>query len=231
MTKQSVRLWLAAAAVAVVLSPQIAASRPIQGAELPPPDGAAVIRPGDIDYRIGAQDLLDINVFQVPDLSKSLQVDTGGKILLPLVGSLAAAGKTPAELSQDIAAALRKSYMRDPQVVVSVKEASSQKVTVDGAVQQPGIYSLPGPTTLMQAIALSHGVDTKLANLKKVAIIRTVNQKRTAGMFNLSAIRQGLAPDPQVFGQDVIIVDTASGKSFLRDFSQTFPILQMIPFL
>lgn len=190
-----------------------------------------MIRPGDADYRIGPQDVLDVNVFQVPDLSKSIQVDSGGKILLPLIGPLPAAGRSAFELSQDITTALRKTYLKNPQVVVSVKEASSQKVTVDGAVQQPGIYALQGPTTLMQAIALSRGIDPKLANLKKVAIIRTVNNKRTAGMFNLAAIREGRAPDPQVYGQDVIIVDTSGGKSFLRDFSQTFPLFQILPFL
>ncbi|HEY3694289.1 polysaccharide biosynthesis/export family protein [Phenylobacterium sp.] len=199
--------------------------------ELPPPDSAVSIRPGDADYRIGPQDLLDVNVFQVPDLSKSIQVDSGGKILLPLIGSLPAAGRTAFDLSQDITTALKQRYLKDPQVVVSVKEASSQKVTVDGAVQQPGIYPLQGPTTLMQAIALSHGVDPRVANLRKVAIIRVVNQQRTAGMFDLAAIRAGKAQDPQVYGQDVIIVDTSGGKSFLRDFSQTFPLFQIIPFL
>jgi len=231
MFSRTLKLCLAAAVVAVILIPSVSASKPIKGSELPPPDGAAVIHPGDADYRIGPQDVLDINVFQVPDLSKTVSVDTGGKILLPLVGPLQAAGRTPLELSQDLAAALKRTYMKDPQVVIGVKEASSQKVTVDGAVQQPGIYALQGPTTLMQAIALSHGVDPKLANLKKVAIIRTVNHQRTAGMFDLAAIREGRAIDPQVYGQDVIIVDTSGGKSFLSTFSQTFPLFQIIPFL
>jgi polysaccharide export outer membrane protein len=231
MILRTLKLCLAAVVVAVILSPSVAISKSVKGSELPPPDGAAVIHPGDADYKIGPQDILDINVFQVPDLSKSVQVDTGGKILLPLVGPIQAAGRTPFQLSQDITTALKRTYMKDPQVVVAVKEASSQKVTVDGAVQQPGIYALQGPTTLMQAIALSHGVDAKLANLKKVAIIRTVNHQRTAGLFDLAAIREGRAPDPQVYGQDVIIVDTSGGKSFLSTFSQTFPLFQVIPFL
>lgn len=231
MFRQSFTLGLALVLFAAAPTAGSAGSRTAGAKELPPPDSAVLIRPGDADYRIGPQDILDVNVFQVPDLSKAVTVDSGGKILLPLVGPLPAAGRTPFDLSQDITTALKQRYLKDPQVVVSVKEASSQKVTVDGAVQQPGIYALQGPTTLMQAIALSHGVDPKLANLKKVAIIRTVNQKRTAGMFDLAAIRTGQAPDPQVYGQDVIIVDTSSGKSFLRDFSQTFPLFQIIPFL
>jgi polysaccharide export outer membrane protein len=160
-----------------------------------------------------------------------VQVDTGGKILLPLVGQMTAAGRTPGQLSTDLAAALSKTYMRDPQVVVSVKEASSQKITVDGAVAQPGIYALQGPTTLMQAVALARGIDPKLANPKKVAVIRTVNSKRVTGFYNLSAIRDGKAQDPQIYGQDVIIIDTSGGKSFLANMGSAMPIIGLLPLL
>lgn len=200
-------------------------------ASLPPPDSAVAIRPGDADYRIGPKDTLDINVFQVADLTRTAQVDTGGKIILPLVGQITAAGRTPGELSNDIAASLGKSYMKNPQVVVSVKEASSQKITVDGAVSQPGVYALTGPTTLMQAVALARGADPRLANLRRVAVIRTVQNARTTALFDLGAIRQGKAVDPQIYGQDIIIVDTSAGKSFLSNFSQAFPVLSLIPIL
>jgi polysaccharide export outer membrane protein len=175
--------------------------------------------------------VLDINVFQVADLTKTVQVDTGGKILLPLVGQVTAAGRTPSQLSDDLKVALSKTYMRDPQVVVSVKEASSQKVTVDGAVIQPGIYALTGPTTLIQAVALARGIDPKLANPKKVAVIRTVNSKRMTGFYNLSAIREGKQPDPQIYGQDVIIIDTSSGKSFLSNIGSAMPLIGLLPLL
>jgi polysaccharide export outer membrane protein len=220
---------IAAVAVAVAFSAGAAvAGGPVV---LPPPDGAVSIRPGDADYRIGPQDVLDINVFQVADLTKTVQVDTGGKILLPLVGQVTAAGRTPGQLSEDLKAALSKTYMRDPQVVVSVKEASSQKVTVDGAVMQPGIYALQGPTTLIQAVALARGIDPKLANPRKVAVIRTVNSKRMTGVYDLAAIRQGKAADPQIYGQDVIIIDTSSGKSFLSNMGSAMPLLGLLPLL
>jgi polysaccharide export outer membrane protein len=217
-----------AAVVGLGAASQAAAGAPTV---LPPPDTAVSIRPGDADYRIGPQDVLDINVFQVADLTKTVQVDTGGKILLPLVGQVTAAGRTPSQLSDDLKVALSKTYMRDPQVVVSVKEASSQKVTVDGAVIQPGIYALTGPTTLIQAVALARGIDPKLANPKKVAVIRTVNSKRMTGFYNLSAIREGKQPDPQIYGQDVIIIDTSSGKSFLSNIGSAMPLIGLLPLL
>lgn len=227
MTARFVSFAMAALIVSGASAQAVAASSPI----LPPPDGAQAIRPGDVDYRIGPQDVLDINVFQVSDLTKTVQVDTGGKILLPLVGQIVAAGRTPGELSADLVAALSRTYMRDPQVVVSVKEASSQKFTVDGAVSQPGIYALQGPTTLMQAVALAHGIDPKLANPKKVAVIRTVNSKRITGFYNLAAIREGKAADPQIYGQDVIIIDTSSGKSFLSNMGSAMPLIGLLPLL
>lgn len=222
-------VWAAAIAASLLLSGAAAAGP--QAVTLPPPDSAVAIRPGDDDYRIGPKDMLDISVFQVADLTRTAQVDTGGKIILPLVGQITAAGRTPGELSNDIAASLGKSYMKNPQVVVSVKEASSQKITVDGAVSQPGVYALTGPTTLMQAVALARGADPRLANLRRVAVIRTVRNERTTAHFDLGAIRQGKAIDPQIYGQDIIIVDTSAGKSFLSNFSQAFPVLSLIPIL
>jgi len=227
MTRRFAALTVAAV-VGLGAASQAAAGAPTV---LPPPDTAVSIRPGDADYRIGPQDVLDINVFQVADLTKTVQVDTGGKILLPLVGQVTAAGRTPSQLSDDLKVALSKTYMRDPQVVVSVKEASSQKVTVDGAVIQPGIYALTGPTTLIQAVALARGIDPKLANPKKVAVIRTVNSKRMTGFYNLSAIREGKQPDPQIYGQDVIIIDTSSGKSFLSNIGSAMPLIGLLPLL
>ena len=223
--------FVSAAIAALLLSCAAVPAAAATPVNLPPPDGARAIRPGDADYRIGPQDVLDVNVFQVADLTKTVQVDTGGKILLPLIGQLNAAGRTPSELSADLAAALSKTYMRDPQVVVSVKEASSQKITVDGAVIQPGMYALQGPTTLIQAVALARGIDPKLANPKKVAVIRTVNAQRVTGFYNLSAIREGKAADPQIYGQDVIIIDTSAGKSFLSNVGSPMSIIGLLPLL
>ncbi|HKR87501.1 MAG TPA: polysaccharide biosynthesis/export family protein [Phenylobacterium sp.] len=174
------------------------------------------------DYRIGPQDMLDINVSQVEELSKPVQVDTGGNILLPLVGQMKAAGRTPAELSDDIATALKKKYMKDPQVVVSVKDAQGQKITVDGAVGQPGVYSLNGPTTLMQAVSLAKGADPHFANVHRVTIFRTINGERRSALYDLAQIRSGHAQDPTVYGSDIVVVDTSGSKSFFNNYSGAF---------
>jgi polysaccharide biosynthesis/export protein len=180
------------------------------------------------DYRIGPQDTLEINVFQVKDLTGPVQVDSTGNILMPLIGQVPAAGKTPRELSQYIEAELGRKYLKDPRVTVSVKDASGLRVTVDGAVMQPGIYPLPGPTTLLQAVALAKGPDTRIANIKKVAVFRDVGGRRTTQVYDLARIRSGAAPDPQIVGNDVVVVDTSGTKSFLRDFGGSLGFLSIL---
>lgn len=213
----------AAAFIALAGSPTLALA-----GSLPPPDSAALLSPTSGEYRIGAQDQLEINVFGIEELKRTVQVDSGGKILLPLVGQIQAGGRTPGELSGDLETALKSKYMKDPQVIVTVKEAQSQKVTVDGAVIQPGVYPLTGPTTLLQAVSLARGPDSKLANVKKVAIFRMVGGKRHSEFFDLTAIRSGKAADPQVFGNDIVVVDTSGAKSFFNNFQGGFGLLGML---
>jgi polysaccharide export outer membrane protein len=203
----------AAALLALTALPAYAAST-----ALPPPDAIARVSPGATEYRIGPADSLDINVNQLPELTKTVDVDPAGKILMPLIGSVQAAGRTPAQLSEDIAAALKKKYMKDPIVVVSVKEAQGQKVTIDGAVSKPGVYPLAGPTTLLQAVALASGPDPKLANPKRVAIFRTINGQRRTAFYDLTQIRTGKAEDPAVYGNDIVVVDQSGAKSFMQNF-------------
>jgi len=180
------------------------------------------------DYRIGPQDTLEINVFQLNDLNRTVQVDSSGRILLPLLGAVQASGMTSSQLSQDIALRLQKNYVNNPQVTVVVKDAQGQRITVDGAVTQPGVYPLTGPTTLMQAIALAKGPDTRLANLHRVVVFRTVGTQRTTEAYDLTAIRSGKRADPVIYGKDVIVVDTSGGRSVLRDLSGVAPILSIL---
>jgi polysaccharide export outer membrane protein len=176
------------------------------------------------DYRIGPLDKLNINVYQMKDLTlNDIQVDNSGKILLPLIGSVTAAGRTAPELSNDIAGMLRGRYLQAPQVAVWVTDAQSQKVTVDGSVNQPGVYALSGPSTLMQALAMAKGPDMKFANLSRVVVFRTINGQRSAAVFNLKLIRQGKEPDPEILGNDIVVVDGSQVKSVWRETITALP--------
>ncbi len=175
------------------------------------------------EYRIGVGDKLDVRVFQVEELSfEALVVDTSGNINLPLIGAVRGSGRTAGEMSADIAGRLGAQYLRNPQVTVTVKEAASQKITVDGAVIRPGVYEMRGSTSLLQAVAMAEG-PSRVADLTKVAVFRSIDGRRSVALFDLSAIRQGRASDPQVLGDDVIVVDTSRLNSALREVVGALP--------
>jgi polysaccharide export outer membrane protein len=169
------------------------------------------------DYRIGLFDQLSISVFGVKDLAISaIQVDAVGQIQLPLIGSVHAQGRTVKELSDEIAKRLDEHYLRDAQVSVSVAVSANQKITVEGAVTDPGVFQIPGRMSLLQALAMSKG-PTNRANLKNVAIYRDVDGKRTQLLFNCEQIRTGKAEDPELHGNDVIVVSEAGGLAAFRE--------------
>jgi polysaccharide biosynthesis/export protein len=176
-------------------------------------------------YRIGPQDVIEVDVFQIPDLSKAVEVDAAGRVRLPLLGDVQAAGRTTSEFASFLEAELRKTYVKDPKVSVTMKQSSSRRVTVDGAVVQPGVYPLGGPTTLIQALALARGPDPREANIRRVALMRNVDGRRVSSIHDLSAIRNGKAVDPEVRPDDIIVVDASRGRSLLRDIGSMLPIL------
>lgn len=110
------------------------------------------------EYRIGAEDLLDITVFEAPELNRSVRVTAGGEVYLPLLGGVQAAGLTPRELELVLQELLRRTYMKDPHVGVFVREMQSHPVAVFGAVQRPGVYQLSGTRTLLEVLSMAEGL-------------------------------------------------------------------------
>lgn len=195
------------------------------------PVAAAAIADGGGEYRIGALDVLDISVFNVPDLSKEAQVNSKGEVSLPLIGAVMAAGKTTAELETDIAAKLGAEYLQSPQVSVAVTEYTSQQITVDGAVNQPGVFATTGRTTLLRAIALAQGLD-RVADPRGIVVFRTVDGARQVATFDLAAIRAGTAEDPVVRGGDIIVVDQSGGRTAMRAIRESVGVFGLfMPFL
>jgi polysaccharide export outer membrane protein len=127
-------------------------------------------KPHDNTFVIGADDLLAINVWKEPDISRSILVRSDGKISLPLVGEVVAAGQTPLQLEQVITARL-KSYITDPEVTVMVQQVNSEKYNILGQVAKPGAYSLTATTTIVDAIANAGGFKD-FAKKKGIYILR-----------------------------------------------------------
>ncbi|MEJ8572807.1 polysaccharide biosynthesis/export family protein [Microbaculum marinum] len=186
--------------------------------------------PGAGEYRIGPLDELEVSVFQVPDLSKTAQVSATGQISMPLIGAVEAGGKTVPELEAHIASKLSEKYLQSPQVTVFITEYNSQRVTVDGAVIKPGVYPLSGPTTLLQTVAVAGGLNS-VADPQSILVFRTVGDQRSAAKFDLSAIRDGKAPDPTLQGGDVIVVDTSGIRTIWGGVKEVIPVVGVFTWL
>jgi polysaccharide export outer membrane protein len=179
---------------------------------------------GPTDYRIGPLDLLEVMVFGSEDLSRTVRVTASGEFSLPLVGLINVKGLTVAEVQEAIAKQLATRYMENPQVSVFVKEYMSQRVTVEGAVRNPGVFALTGRTSLLQMVALSGGLDRD-SNPGGIVIYRSIEDRRRAAVFDLRKIRSGEIIDPEVLGSDVVVVDYSGIRSSLRDILTATPLL------
>jgi polysaccharide export outer membrane protein len=197
--------------------------RVVNDVALPPPVRTDLVAERR-ESLIGPLDTIAVDVFNVPELSREVQVDSGGSISLPLIGTVDARGKTSVELARAIESALRANYVRDPEVTVNVKSSISQVVTVDGQVTEPGLYPVTNQMTLGRAIASAKGV-SEFAKMDDVVILRTVNGQRMAGLYNLTAIRRGLYVDPPIYPNDVIEVGDSPARRLFKDFVSVTPLL------
>src|SRR6267378_4296430 len=141
------------------------------------------------DYIIGADDVLDVSVWKEQELTRSLQVRPDGKISMPLLGDVQAAGLTPGQLAQNVSDRLKK-YLTAPQVTVILTQINSQRVYVTGEVKRPGAYPVLPGMTILQAISSAGGLTT-FANSKKIFLMRDENHIQTKYPFSYKEVLDG----------------------------------------
>jgi polysaccharide export outer membrane protein len=137
------------------------------------------------EYVIGPEDVLDINVFEAPEMNRDVRVSANGEISLPLLGAVAAAGFTPRELETALEELLHQKYMKDPHVSVFVRDMQSHPVSVMGAVRKPGIFQIRGNKTLLEILSLAEGLADDAG--EDVIILRRAGQKNAAEFFSAKA--------------------------------------------
>jgi polysaccharide export outer membrane protein len=115
-------------------------------------------QPSDSESRIGPDDLLDITVFEAPDLNRTLRVSANGQISFQLLGAIKAGGLTPRQLELILQESLRRTYMKDPHVGVFVRELQSHPVSVVGAVKRPGVFQIRGTKTVLELLSMAEGL-------------------------------------------------------------------------
>lgn len=189
-----------------------------------PPPSRQDLTAGDRPALIGPLDTIEVDVFNVPALSREMQVDASGRISMPLIGTIDARGKTAGELANSIEASLRGRYVRNPDVTINIKSSVSQVVTVDGQVTEPGLYPVTNQMTLMRVIASAKGM-TEFARDDDVVILRNVDGRRMAGLYNLGAIQRGAYADPAIYANDVVIVGDSPQRRAFRNIVSLAPII------
>jgi polysaccharide export outer membrane protein len=167
---------------------------------------APAVSPNDSEYKIGPQDVLRIDVWKEADISRSEPVRPDGRISLPLLNDVQAAGLTPIQLAVVITDGLKK-YITNPQVTVSVTEINSRRVYVTGEVTRPGAFPLLPNMTVLQALSSSGGF-SQFAKLKGIYVLRNENGKQVKHPFNYKDVVSGKKPELNIQLQpgDVIVV-------------------------
>jgi polysaccharide export outer membrane protein len=158
--------------------------------ETPKTKAATVAASPIEEYSIGPDDLLAVNVWKEPEISRNVVVRPDGRISLPLVGDLRASGRTPVQLQADIKGQL-SSYLTNPEVTVIVQEARSQKFNILGEVEHPGSYPLSRSMTVLDAIAIAGGL-RDFAKSRKIYVLRIQGDgSRARFPFNYKAVIKG----------------------------------------
>ena len=172
-----------APAVASATNPRVTAPQPVSATD-------------DPDYEIGPGDMLNISVWKEPDLSGTVPVRPDGKVSLPLLSDVSAAGTTPTKLAATIGERLRQ-YLTDPRVTVIVTAANSRRIYLIGEVVRPGAISMLPNMTVLQALSTSGGF-SQFANVKKMYVLRVENGRQIKMPVNYKAAISGRAPEQNI---------------------------------
>ena len=170
-------------------------------------DASAPSKAHDDTFIIGNDDVLAINVWKEPDISRSIPVRSDGKISLPLMGEVQAAGRTPLKLEQEIASKL-KNYIAEPEVTVIVQQINSQKFNILGQIAKPGSYPLINSATVLDAIAVAGGF-RDFAKQKSIYVLRKgPDGSQTRIPFNYKEVVKGHNPEQNIKLQprDTVVV-------------------------
>ncbi|WP_245453310.1 polysaccharide biosynthesis/export family protein [Aquibium carbonis] len=187
--------------------------------DLPPPTDT---QDGQ-EQPLAPNDILEVDVFQADSLDRTVQIDSAGRISLPLIGPIQAAGKSVRVLEKEIETAYGRNYLQNPDVTVFLKQSFGQRVTIDGEVAKAGVYPVSASSTLMETIALAGGF-RPIADQSKVYVYRDVGGQKLVANYDVAEIRTGRKANPRIYGGDVIIVFTSQTKVAMQNLKEALGI-------
>jgi polysaccharide export outer membrane protein len=198
------RVVLCAAIGTILAAGGLQAQEAAKSAPAQPRPAAQAAATTDASYKIGPQDVLRVDVWKETEISRSVPVRPDGKISLPLLNDVQAAGLTAMELANTITEGLKK-FINNPQVTVTVTEINSRRVYVTGEVTRPGAYPLLPNMTALQALTSAGGF-TQFSNPKKIYVLRNESGKQVKHPFNYKAVLDGKQDDIPLLPGDTIVV-------------------------
>ena len=205
-------------------SPQTVETDATPFLQLPDTTQAEVINDGIIKPK----DTVAVSVFGVDELGGTFNVSLSGQVKLPLIGEIDAAGYTAITFAELVEEKLEERYLQDADVSVLITPGTQQVLTVEGDVNSPGMFAMDAEMTLLSAVAKSGGLSDR-ADANNVYIFRQIDGERVAATFNLKAIRNGEAEDPQVFGNDIVVVGSSSAQGAYGELLRSIPLLTIFP--
>jgi polysaccharide export outer membrane protein len=218
---------------------RVGAVRPVDSLDPLSDGGLRTISPGQVyavpatitkAYRLSANDLIEIEILDAENLRRTVRITGAGAVSLPLVGRVAIAGLTTEEAEQRIAERFAEKYLQNPQVSISLKEYTTDRVAVDGQVIRPGIFPVTGQMTLLRVLAVAGGFGP-IADRSHVMVYRNNDQNiRESLIYDVDRIRSGQADDPPIRGDDLIVVQRDSTRAVLKDSLLRDVIDSMNPF-
>jgi polysaccharide biosynthesis/export protein len=194
------------AALLFCMPPVYAQDTPAKKPDAAQKPAAAAPAAADADYKIGPQDVIRIDVWKEPDISRTIPVRPDGKISLPLLNDVQAAGLTAMQLADSLRESLSK-YLTSPQVTVTVNEINSRRVYITGEVVRAGALPMLPNMTVLQALSSAGGF-TQFAKLKNIYVLRTEDGKQVKHPFNYKEVVKGNLAEQNILLQpgDVIVV-------------------------
>lgn len=185
-------------------------------------DGYSFARP-DV-YLLRPTDMISVNVFREPDLSvETVRIGVEGNVSLPMLGSIPASGMTSKQFEQDLTRRFAALGLKSPMVSVNVTEFASHLVTVEGAVEKPGVYSFQPGARLSTAVALASG-PKRVAKIDQVAVFRESPEGIMIAKFDYQQVSQGTMLDPVLQPGDRVVMGTDGLSVFWEDLLKALPV-------
>ena len=187
----------------------------------------------EAEYRVGPQDLIEVSVYGLPELARTVRVNSQGKISLPLIGQVEATGLTAQGLERAVADKLSEKYLQNPQVTIFIKEFTTLRFTVEGAVNKPGVFPLVGQMTLLRALAVAGG-QGPLSDMTEIVLFRITPVGESISLkFDATKIRTGEMTDPLIQNDDLVVVNRSRARAAFKDslFRDILDVINPIPFL